>query len=80
MKTFSLILLFCIIGANAHSIGRPANVFVTCKIVSQKATAKQSFRPSIKPEITVEKGVRMSQRVFSVANYIINIAAQKSGK
>ncbi len=80
MKIFALLALFCLIAANAHSFGRPTNVFATYKVVSQKAAAKQQFKPSIKPELTIEKGARLSQRVFSVANYLIDLAAKKQGK
>jgi hypothetical protein len=80
MKAFTLILLFCLIGANAHSIGRPTNVFATYKVVHQKAAAKQQFRPIVKPELAIEKGVRLSQRVFSVASYLLDLAAKKQGK
>jgi riboflavin transporter FmnP len=77
MKTFALFLLFCFIGVNAHSIGRPTNVFATYKVVHQKAAAKQQFKPIVRPELTIEKGARMSQRVFSVANYLMYLAAKK---
>ncbi len=77
MKVSILFLIFCLIGTNAHSIGRPTNVFATYKIVSQKAVAKQQFKPNIKPELTIEKGVRVGQRVFSVVSYVIGLAAKK---
>ncbi len=77
MKISALLVVFCLIGANAHSIGRPTNVFGTYKIVSQKVVAKQQFKPDLKPQLTIEKGVRVGQRVFSVVNYVINFAAKK---
>jgi hypothetical protein len=80
MRAIILIALFCLIGANAHSIGRPTNVFATYKTVSDKSTAKQLFKPELKPELSIEKGTRITQRVFSVANYLLNTALKKQGK